>query len=118
MADKSNTTNPSASSLPRVVPVSSGRRYTLRLNGHEVLVDASNKGKPGDVVVQWPKKKTPVVCRRLARMAPFPGDSDGPAPLSDRYYFAELENGQMFDVPLNKTAAIHKVVDVPSQGAS
>ncbi len=112
MAEQSDTTNPSASSLPRVVPLSgpSGRCYTLRLNGHEVLVDASNKGKPGDVVVLWPKKKAPVVYRRLARVVPYPGEADGPAPLSDRYYFAELENGQMFDVPLNKTAAIHKVV--------
>ncbi len=92
--------------------------YTLRTNCREVLVDPANKGKPGDIVVLWPKKKAPVVCRRLARVAPFPGDADGPAPLSDSYYFADLKNGQMFDVPLNKTAAIHKVVDVPSQGAS
>ncbi len=112
MADKPNTTNPSASSLPRVVPLSGprGRCYTLRLNGHEVLVDAGNKGKPGDVVVLWPKKKAPVVCRRLARVVPYPDDADGPAPLSDRYYFVDLENGQIFDVPLNKVAVIHKVV--------
>ncbi len=87
-----------------------GRCYTLRLDAHEVLVDPTNKGKPGDVVVLWPKKKAPVVCRRLARVAPFPGDADGPAPLSDRYYFADLENGQMFDVVISKVAAIHKVV--------
>ncbi len=64
MADKSDTTNPSAS-LPRVVPLSgpSGCCYTLRLNGHEVLVDAGNKGKPGDTVVLWPKKKCPVIVR-------------------------------------------------------
>ncbi len=111
MAEQSDSTNPSAS-MPRVVPVSgpSGCCYTLRLNGHEVLVDPTDKGKPGDVVVLWPKKKAPVVCRRLARVVPYPGEADGPAPLSDRYYFAELDNGQMFDVALNKTAAIHKVV--------
>ncbi len=47
------------------------RVYTLRTNGHEVLVDAGNKGKPGDTVVLWPKKKAPVVCRKLARVAPY-----------------------------------------------
>ncbi len=96
--------------LPTVGLIKSGRCYILRLDAHEVLVDPTNKGKPGDVVVLWPKKKAPVVCRRLARVVPYPGEADGPAPLSDRYYFAELENGQMFDVPLNKTAAILKVV--------
>ncbi len=112
MADKPNTTNPSASSLPRVVPLSepSGRCYSLRLNGHEVLVDAGNKGKPGDTVVLWPKKKCPVIVRRLARYTEYRGEADGPSPLSDRYYFSELGNGQLFDVALNKTAAIHKVV--------
>ncbi len=105
-------------SRPTVGLTKPGRCYTLRVDDHEVLVDPTDKGKPGDIVVLWPKKKAPVVCRRLARVAPFPGDADGPAPLSDRYYFADLRTGHMFDVPLNKTAAIHKVVDVPSQGAS
>ena len=40
----------------------------------------------------------------------YPGEADGPSPLSDRYYFSNLENGQMFDIALNKTAAIHRVV--------
>ncbi len=92
MAEQSDTTNPS-SSLPRVVPLSgpSGCCYTLRLNGHEVLVDAGNKGKPGDVVVLWPKKKCPVIVRRLARTSPYPGEAVGPAGvamLSDRFYYA------------------------------
>ncbi len=26
-------------------------------------------------------------------MVPYPGEANGPAPLSDRYYFADLENG-------------------------
>ncbi len=94
------------------------RVYTQRTNGHEVLVDAGTKGKPRDTVVLWPKKKAPVVCRKLARVAPYPGESAGPAPLSDRFYFADLRSGHMFDMSLNKVAAIHKVVDVPSQGAS
>ena len=97
-------------SLPTVGLIKSGRCYILRLDAHEVLVDPTDKGKPGDVVVLWPKKKAPVVCRRLARVVPYPGEADGPAPLSDRYYFADLETGAMFDVAINKTAAIHKVV--------
>ena len=105
-------------SLPTVGLTRPGRCYTLRIDELVVLVDPTDKGKPGDIVVLWPKKKAPVVWRRLARVLSYPGEADGPSPLSDRYYFAELENGQMFDVPLNKTAAIHKVVDVPSQGAS
>ena len=70
--------------LPTVGLIKSGRCYILRLDAHEVLVDPTNKGKPGDVVVLWPKMKAPVVCRRLARVVPYPGEADGPAPLSDR----------------------------------
>ncbi len=103
-------------SLPTVGLKKPGRCYTLCVDDHEVLVDPTDKGKPGDIVVLWPKKKAPVVCRRLARVAPFPGDADRPSPLADRYYFADPETDVMFDVPLNKTAAIHKVVDVPSEG--
>ncbi len=115
MADKTPTTNPSASSLPRVVPLSgpSGRCYTLRLNGHEVLVDAGNMGKPGDTVVLWPKKKCPVIVRRLAHMSPYPGEAVGPAGvamLSDRFYYAVPGTGSMYDVAFKKVAAIHKVV--------
>ena len=98
------------SSLPTVGLTKPGRCYILRLDAHEVLVDPTDKGKPGDIVVLWPKKKAPVVCRRLARVVPYPGEADGPAVLSDRYYFAELENGQMFDVAISKVAAIHKIV--------
>ncbi len=104
--------------LPIVGLNKPGGCYTLRIDSHEVLVDPTDKGKPGDVVVLWPKKKAPVVCRRLARVVPYPGEADGPSVLSDRCYFADLETAVMFDVPLNKTAAIHKVVDVPSQVAS
>ena len=104
-------------SLPTVGGTKPVRCYMLRLDVHQVLVDPTNKGKLGDVVVLWPKK-TPVVCRRLARVAPFPGEADRPAPLAERYYFADPETDAMFDVPLDKTAAIHKVVDVPSRGAS
>ncbi len=97
-------------SLPTVGLTKPGRCYILRLDVHEVLVDPTDKGKPGDVVVLWPKKKAPVVCRRLARVVPYPGEADGPSVLSDRYYFASLENGAMFDVAINKTAAIHRVI--------
>ena len=97
-------------SLPTVGLTRPGRCYTLRIDELEVLVDPTDKGKPGDIVVLWPKKKAPVVCRRLARVVPYPGEADGPSVLSDRYYFADLETGAMFDVAINKTAAIHKVV--------
>ncbi len=91
-------------------PPLNDRCYTLRVGAVNVLVDPTNKGKPGDLVVLWPKKKAPVVVRRLARVAPFAGDADGPAPMADRYYFADPETDVMFDVAVNKTASIHKVV--------
>ena len=47
-------------SLPTVGLVKSGRCYTLRIDSHEVLVDPTDKGKPGDIVVLWPKKKAPL----------------------------------------------------------
>jgi len=28
----------------------------LRVNGHDLVVDGSKKGRPGDVVVVWPVK--------------------------------------------------------------
>ncbi len=46
----------------------------------------------------------------VAQHTEYPGESAAPAPLSARDYFAELGTGHMFDVALNKTAAIHKVV--------
>ncbi len=68
------------------------------------------QGNPGDLVVLWPKRKAPVVTRKLARVAPYAGGSDRPAPMADRYYFADLETGALFDIALNKVAAIHKVL--------
>ena len=44
--------------------------YTLRVNGHDLVVDGSKKGRPGDVVVVWPVKGGPLVARRLARCTP------------------------------------------------
>ena len=44
--------------------------YTLRVNGHDLIVDGSKKGQPGDVVVVWPVKGGPLVARRLARCRP------------------------------------------------
>ena len=89
------------------------RRYLLRTMGHEVEVDVRDKGKPGDTVVLWPKKKCPVIVRRLARVEPYPNEPIGPAGpalLSDRFYFADPETGQMYDVAFKKVAAIHKVI--------
>ncbi len=39
--------------------------YTLRVNGHDLVVDGSKKGQPGDVVVVWPVKGGPLIARRL-----------------------------------------------------
>ncbi len=44
--------------------------YTLRVNGHDLVVDGSIKGEHGDVVVVWPVQGGPLVARRLARCAP------------------------------------------------
>ena len=50
------------SGIPAATPV-----YTLRVIGHDLVVDGSKKGRPGDVVVVWPVKGGPLVARRLAR---------------------------------------------------
>ena len=107
MATQLNTIEPSICVTPAAV---SARVYVLRLNGREVLVDAGDKGKPGDTVILWPKKKCPVMVRRLARCCPYPGEADQPAPASERYYFAKLGTGEMFDLSISKTGAIHRVV--------
>ncbi len=68
---------------------------------------------PSATVVLWPKKKCPVIVRRLARTSPYPGEAVGPAGvamLSDRFYYAVPGTGSMFDVAFKKVAAIHKVV--------
>ena len=50
-------------------------------------------------------------CRaHLARAAWTPEDPANPANLRERFYYADLLNGQTFDVPFAQVAAIHKVI--------
>ena len=70
--------------------------YTLRVDDARLVVDPSRKGEPGDIVVVWPRKKGPMVARRLARCAPY-----------DTFYFRSLSAGDVFELPCNKVCAIH-----------
>ncbi len=71
--------------------------YLVHLYGRQVVADPRDKGEPGDDVVVWPKRRGPMVLRRLARCEPF-----------SKYWFA-TEDG-VVAVPVNRVAAIHKVV--------
>ena len=109
MADISHTTNVPVLSVDDVT----AGHYVLRANARAVLVDPANKGKPGDLVVLWPKRKAPAIVRRLARTTPYAGEAVGPAGpalLSDRFYFADPETGHTYDMAFKKVAAIHKVI--------
>ena len=58
--------------MTNIIPETVGTPfYTLRVNGHDLVVDGSKKGQPGDVVVVWPVKGGPLVARRLARCSPY-----------------------------------------------
>ena len=72
--------------------------YLVHLDGKQICADPRDKGEPGDTVVVWPKKRGPLVLRRLARNA-----------LDQLFYFA-APCGEVVSVPANKVAAIHKVV--------
>ncbi len=43
--------------------------YALEMGDTRLVVDPSKKGEPGDIVVLWPRKKGPLLARRLARCA-------------------------------------------------
>ena len=75
-----------------------GRHYTLQAGGRRLVVDPRKKGEPGDIVVVWPRKKGPVVARRLARCAPY-----------NTFHFRALDTAHTFELPCNKVVAIHKV---------
>ena len=77
--------------------------YTLRVNGHELIANGSDKGEPGDTVVVWPVKGGPRIMRRLARCAPYRD-----------FYFASLNNGRTVAVPVNKVRLIHAVIGGPA----
>ena len=76
-----------------------GRRYELQTATERLVVDPRQKGAPGDLVVVWPKKRGPMVTRRLARCVPY-----------NTYYFCDLGTGNVFELPVNKVSAIHAVV--------
>ena len=71
--------------------------YLVHLDGKQICADPRNKGGPGDTVLVWPKKRGPLVLRRLARNT-----------FDQLYYFADGE--EVVSVPAHKVAAIHKVV--------
>ncbi len=73
-------------------------RYTLQAGIAHLVVDPSEKGEPGDIVVVWPRKKGPMVARRLARCTPY-----------DTFHFRALDTGYTFEMPCNKVSAIHAV---------
>ena len=79
--------------------------YTLRVNGHDLIVDGSKKGQPGDVVVVWPVKGGPLVARRLARCRPYRD-----------YFFQTLAERRTLTVPCNKVRLIHAVIDAERLG--
>ncbi len=67
-----------------VIPEMAGTPfYTLRVNGHDLVVDGSKKGQPGDVVV-------------------------GPY---NQYFFQTLAECRTVTVPCNKVPLIHAVID-------
>ena len=72
--------------------------YTLQVGDLRLVVDPSKKGEPGDIVVVWPRKKGPMVARRLARCAPY-----------NTFYFGSLDTDHTFELPCNKVSAIHAV---------
>ena len=70
--------------------------YALQVGDLHLVVDPSKKGEPGDIVVVWPRKKGPMVARRLARCAPY-----------DTFHFRSLSTGDVFEMRCNKVCAIH-----------
>ncbi len=85
--------------MNNVIPELAGAPfYTLRVNGHDLVVDGSKKGQPGDIVVVWPVKGGPLVARRLARCIPY------------NQYFQTLAECRTLTVPCNKVRLIHTVI--------
>ena len=73
--------------------------YLVTIGNRQVMADPRDKGEPGDMVIVWPKKRAPMVLRRLARCEPY-GD----------FYFATMAE-QVVKVPCSKVTAIHRVVE-------
>ena len=75
--------------------------YTVVIDGEHVLADPRDKGKPGHIVVVWPKKRGPRLARKLARH-----EIDGRL-----CFLFMLDSGAIVSVPQNRVVAIHRVVD-------
>ncbi len=73
--------------------------YTLQIGETSLVVDPSKKGEPGDIVVVWPRKRGPMLARRLARCAPY-----------DTFHFRALDTGDVFEQRCNEIVAIHALV--------
>ena len=99
MAIQEDTTNPTniAERLDAFFP--NNAPYLVHLDGQQICADPRDKGEPGDIVVVWPRKRGPRLARKLARHA------DG-----NSYWFADLADDQVVEIPNNKVTAVHKVV--------
>jgi hypothetical protein len=82
-----------------------GRCYALETRSGRLIVDPSQKGDPGDLVVVWRKKRGPLITRRIARQSPF-----------GTFWFRSLETGEIFELPCNKVSTIHAVVGGELEG--
>ncbi len=73
--------------------------YELRAGDTYLIVNPRRKGEPGDIVVVWPRKRGPMLARRLARCAPY-----------DTFHFRALDTGDVFEQRCNEIVAIHALV--------
>ena len=76
-----------------------GRCYALETRSGRLIVDPSQKGDPGDLVVVWRKKRGPLITRRIARQSPY-----------STFWFRSLETDEIFELPCKKVSAIHAIV--------
>ena len=72
--------------------------YVLQAGEFRVVADPRKEGASGEIVVVWPRKKGPIITRRLARCAPY-----------GTFHFRSLDDGQIFELPCDKVSAIHAV---------
>lgn len=72
--------------------------YVLQAGNFRVVADPRKHGKPGDIVVVWPRKKGPIITRRLARCFPY-----------GTFYFRSLDDGCVFELRRDRVSAIHAV---------
>ncbi len=75
--------------------------YLVTIGNRWLMADPSDKGDPGEMVIVWPRKRAPMVLRRLARYETHD--------VQDTFYFATAGE-QVVAVACNKVTAIHRVV--------